>query len=168
MVLNQDAAAGERGMGFSQIVIFLGAGLALQACSFNMSVPDHYQADNTQGCSVSVQDARSKPRTVSFGRSELVSDPVLSEVLQREACSREGLRSKDVTIHITSAFCDTHEWAIDAYAEVHAQAWLADEERPIRAMRTANGTAEGPAPAICGNLLWPLAAEIMDDIEAKI
>jgi hypothetical protein len=155
-------------MGFSQIVIFLGAGLALQACSFNMSVPDHYQADNTQGCSVSVEDARSKPRTVSFGRSELVSDPVLSEVLQREACSREGLRSKDVTIHITSAFCDTQEWAIDAYAEVHARAWLPNEELPIRAMRTAKGTAEGPAPAICGDLLWPLAAEIMDDIEAKI
>ena len=155
-------------MGKRNILIFLGAGFAVQGCSFNMPVPDQYQADNTIGCSVSVEDARTEPRTVSFGRSELVSDPVLSEVLQREACSRETLRSREVTIHITSAFCDTHEWAIDAYAEVHARAWLPDDEQPIRAMRTAKGTAEGPAPAICGDLLWPLAAEIMDDIEARI
>ena len=150
------------------VVFSLSTGLALQACSFNMQVPEHYQADNTEGCSVQVEDARSKPSTVSFGRSELVSDPMLSEVLQREACSREGMRNRNVTIHITSAFCDTSEWAIDAYAEVHARAWVQDDEHPIMAMRTAKGTAEGTAPTICGNLLWPLAAQIVDDIEARI
>jgi hypothetical protein len=155
-------------MGTYQTALGLCSALAVQACSFNMAVPEQYHADNTAGCSVEVQDARSETSAVSFGRSQLVSKPMLSEVLQREACSRASLRRRGVTIRITSAFCDTGEWAMDAYAEVHARAWIQDTDRTIRAMRTANGSAEGPAPAICGNLLWPLAAEIMDDIEARI
>jgi hypothetical protein len=114
-----------------------------------------------------VEDARTQTRALSFGRSELVSDPALAQVVLREACSRDVLRARPVTIRITSAFCDTSEWALNAYAEMHARAWEHNGEHPMTAMRTANGTAEGPAPAICGNLFWPLAAELVDIIEAN-
>lgn len=142
--------------------------LATQGCSFNMPVPEHYLADNTAGCEVSVEDSRVRSQTVSFGNSDLVIEPGLPKVIQREACSRESLRARDVTIRITSAFCDTSDWALDAYAEMHAKAWLEDESRAIHAMRKSNGTAEGPAATICASLFWPLAEQLVDDIEMDL
>jgi hypothetical protein len=142
--------------------------LAAQGCSFSMPVPERYLADNTEGCEVAVEDSRSRSQTVSFGSSELVIEPGLPQVIQREACSRRSLRGKEVTIRITSAFCDTSEWALDAYAEMHARAWLVDETQSIYAMRKSQGTAEGPAADICASLFWPLAEQLVDDIEVDL
>lgn len=139
----------------------------LSACSFHMSVPDNYQADNTSGCAINVEDARLSTTAVSFGRSELVSNPPLSTVLQREACSRDSLRQRPLTIRITSAFCDTSEWASNAYAEVHTRAYLDQQNSMVKTMRKAKGTGVGTAPVICGNLLWPLAPQLVDEIEAQ-
>ncbi len=152
--------------GFSLVTV--GLALAAQGCSFNMPVPEQYQTDNTAGCGVSVEDSRSRSQTVSFGSSDLVIEPGLQQVIQREACSRQNFRNQDVTIRITSAFCDTSEWALGAYAEMHARAWLDDETKSINAMRKSNGTAEGPAPDICATLFWPLAEQLLDDIEADL
>jgi hypothetical protein len=152
--------------GFPLVTVSLA--LAIQGCSFNMAVPEQYQADNTAGCAVSVEDSRSRSQTISFGSSDLVIEPGLQQVIQREACSRQNFRDKNVTIRITSAFCDTREWALGAYAEMHARAWLGDESRSIDAMRKSNGTAEGPAPDICASLFWPLAEQLVDDIEADL
>lgn len=142
--------------------------LLIQACSFNLPVPENYHADNTDGCSVTVEDVRSAPESVSFGRSALVSKPALSDVLLREACSRDSLRHRPMTIRITSAFCDTGEWAMDAYAEVHARVWLDSGNQLMNTMRKGNGSAVGTAPSICGNILWPLAPQLMDDIEVQV
>lgn len=152
--------------GFHLLVI--GSILAAQGCSFTMPVPEQYQTDNTAGCAVSVEDSRSRAQIVSFGSSDLIIEPGLQQVIQREACSRQNFRDRDVTIRITSAFCDTGEWAVDAYAEMHARAWLKDEAQAIHAMRKSNGTAQGPAPDICANLFWPLAEQLVDDIEADL
>lgn len=140
--------------------------LMLGACSFNMAVPENYLTDNTEGCAITVEDARQSTNAVSFGRSELVSDPPLTTVLQREACARESLRQRPVTIRITSAFCDTSEWASNAYAEVHTRSYL-DQSSLVKTMRNAKGTGVGTAPVICGNLLWPLAPQLVDEIEAQ-
>ncbi len=142
--------------------------LAAQGCSFNMPVPERYLADNTEGCEVLVEDSRSRSQTVSFGSSDLVVEPGLPQVIQREACSRHSLRAMEVTIRITSAFCDTSDWALDAYAEMHARAWLVDETQSIYAMRKSQGTAEGPVADICGSLFWPLAEQLVDDIEVDL
>ncbi len=146
----------------------LGLVLVTQGCSFTMPVPEQYLADNTEGCHVSVEDSRTRSQTVSFGSSDLVIEPGLPEVIQREACSRQNLRARDVTIRITSAFCNTSEWALDAYAEMHARAWLDDETQSIRAMRKSSGTAQGPAPDICASLFWPLTEQLVDDIEIHL
>lgn len=149
-------------------ITVLAAIASLQACSYTMQVPEQYIVDNSEGCAVYVEDVREQGKSISFGSSELVSQPLLAQVLQREACSRQALRTRFMTIRITSAFCDTSDWAMDAYAEVHARAWLEGEEDMIRTMGRANGSAQGPAQVICGNLLWPLAPQILDNIEARI